>query len=148
MSCFGIHISNSPLIMIFIFLIIVVVVGRSDHYSRPRQGSCCLSPQPTTTTTTTTVNSCHATGTSCMAPSRSRKVARDMAISNSSAVKGVSWAVICLDSLKSVSRPPSLETPASFGFDGDVSIVIGVSATAVVGAVVPVVDVGPERDAI
>lgn len=73
-----------------------------------------------------------------------------MAISSSSAVKGVSWAVICLDrtvddmSWSSLEMPP----PASLGFDGDVSVVWGVGATAVVGAVVPVVDVGPERDAV
>ena len=43
---------------------------------------------------------------------------------------------------------PSSWAAASLGLDGDVNAVSGVSATAVVGAVVPVVDVGPERDAV
>lgn len=47
-----------------------------------------------------------------------------------------------------ISAAPSSWTAASLGFDGDVRAVSGVVATAVVGAVVPVVDVGPERDAV
>lgn len=132
-----------PRFCFFDIIVVVVVISISIWISNSASRHCF----PRAAAAHSTSSSHHETCTSWTTPSLSLNVARDMAISSSSAVKGVSWAVICLDRLFDViSKSPSLWTATSLGFEGDVNVVNGVDATAVVGAVVPVVDVGPERD--